>query len=72
MCSGRSVPPLKQGLCWKVLVEALLGLCGLQVPTRWFTENKNTHLYMMIAPTLRRSNFHISITLVRDSEQWTK
>lgn len=44
MCSGRSVPPLKQGLCWKVLVEALIGLCGLQVPTRWFTENKNTHV----------------------------
>lgn len=44
MCSGRSVPPLKQGLCWEVLVEALIGLCGFQVPTRWFAENKNTHI----------------------------
>lgn len=59
VCSGQRVPPLKQGLCWEVLVEALIGLCGLQVPTRWFTENKNTRVKMMIAPALCRSNFHM-------------
>ena len=26
----------------EVLVEALIGLCGFRVPTRWFTEDKNT------------------------------
>lgn len=29
-----------QGFCWKVLAEVLLGLCGLQVPTRYVPKIK--------------------------------
>ena len=39
-----------QAFCWEVLAEAQLGLCGLQVPTRFYIENKNTLLNLEIAP----------------------